>query len=186
MQTYTVTVKEEVSFKDKFPNVNLIEDPQLEEVDYPAYEADLDKVSMYVKIMAKYIENQYREKYKHIKKIYLIGTGSSGMFFSTLIMQRLMRLYIMDEVEVRVYYISKGENRHGEHHPVSSNSFNVIVDDFICNGDTVENIFDKFPGTIHGLIVTGTVCNINRISFWEKISSLDFFVCKKVRQKWIR
>jgi len=90
-------------------------------------------------------------------------TGSSGSFISAWL---LAGIDLPDNVKVEVIYLKKdGENTHYDQKDritISRNDdFNIIVDDFICTGETIQRILDdiseKGIHTVDLLLVSGGV-----------------------------
>jgi hypoxanthine phosphoribosyltransferase len=148
------------------------------EIDYPVGDHIQKNIpiinNMGVRIKSILIE----KKLESDDQINLICSGSSGAIISSIIATILYK----DFKGVNIRHIKKdGESSHAadnyKSHFYSSyfNGFNIIVDDFICSGDTMKRIFSKIKDDIQIDIIA--ISKIN--NGCENI--IEFFKEQKVK-----
>lgn len=135
---------------------NIIIDDRLKKISYPAGPKIKETIKV-GKIMAKVLAKVYPGQ-----SLRLICSGSSGAIHAAVISTNRC-VKVMEIIHIK----KDGEYANNNSHEVGSQSIgkciNVIVDDFICSGGTVERIWKKFHEAnnrtemISGVIVCGGV-----------------------------
>lgn len=78
------------------------------------------------------------ENYPNIKAINFWTTGSSGPIVASFIIPKLKKDY-----KCSIVHIKKVEEiSHSRSFPIAGNTINIITDDFICSGKSIERIFN--------------------------------------------
>lgn len=117
------------------------------------------------------------EDLKH-KEIHLFCRGSSGAIISALVAQRISSFY-----KVKIKHVKKnGESSHNDVYSVFIEALNVIIDDFIASGATVNAIHKKITDITGGcwpqvLCVSGVVDTL-RLKHSD-ILNIDHIICGK-------
>jgi len=156
--------------------------------DYIVY--NLPKIDEMYKVIIKLpeIKKFLSDKSKIYFRISLICSGSSGAIIASIIASKL----INDKIDVNILHVKKeGEDSHsGNKIKFFNNSFNIVVDDFICSGSTIRRIFNKVDeicdkNKIHCVCITDTVSPIMVEYFQE--NKLKYLICKvpKKRDKYL-
>lgn len=123
--------------------------------------------------VGKYIENNMQiikelinvfvshSLFKNCNGVNLLCTGSSGAIIAAFFSEAIIK----EDKHVRIAHVKKrGENSHSNSIPSLENDFiNVIVDDFISSGATVNEIYNRMndslyysdPLKIDALIISG-------------------------------
>ena len=98
-----------------------------------------------IKLMAEAVKKQYPTD-----KLNLICMGSSGAIIATIIAQEI--------TDSKIYHIKKdGEKAHNSYIRLEHDAINVIVDDFIVTGHTVNLIYKKLT-TLDNSIKIDCIC----------------------------
>ena len=121
-----------------------------------------------IKNMANYIKRKFPEE-----TISLWCRGSSGAIIAGIISSNLKR-------KVFIRYISKNnEKRHDKNNYNYKTDINIIVDDFICSGKTIDEIINKSGRKKFDLlIVSGDISETFLESkSWDKIFKI--ICCQK-------
>lgn len=122
---------------------------KLNEMEYP--------VGTYIaenKDTIKYI-GRIIKKYYSDKRVNLWCRGTSGAIISSIISLQLNKC--------RICHIKKeGENSHGSYVNAIKDGYNIIVDDFICSGETISTIIltskrDYDITEFDALLVSGSI-----------------------------
>jgi orotate phosphoribosyltransferase-like protein len=106
------------------------------------------------------------------KSINLFCQGSSGAIIAGIITSLLPKRNII------IYHIKKEkEDSHNDviNHEVRQNAFNVIVDDFVATGETINRVYSiaiRKVDNIHCLCVSGEVSERN-----IEDMKLDYLIC---------
>lgn len=127
----------------------IIKDVNLHQIGYPVGEY----VQRHIRTIKYYAEIIKREN-KDKKKVCLFCMGSSGAIISAIVCSELD-----DYFECEINHIKKiGENSHSSATPsMNPENFNVIVDDFIATGETIQSILYRYDRKFDLLIVSGSV-----------------------------
>lgn len=109
-----------------------------------------DYISTWVGVAKMYADKIYECNLMCLP-IQIFCRGSSGAILSALVSSNI-------EVDRIVHIKKEGETSHGPDKPIviSSNYFNVIVDDFISSGSTILNILDAYPRIIFDLCIVAS------------------------------
>lgn len=115
-------------------------------------------------------------KEKHVN---IICRGSSGAIIAGMFSMSIPNY-------TKIIHIKKeGENSHGgsTYLGIQQDKINIIVDDFICSGDTVNTIFKKLhEGNILDNVVIHCLC----VSGGVELSKIDFrpeyLICGEVKE----
>jgi len=149
--------------------IQVIENRNLTEMDYPVH-ANLRENVERIKLMGKLIF----KKVSIDKNLILYCTGTSGIIVATQLYNYLSK---KGYKSVNIVYITKPkENRHGNkispYIPSLPSHYNIIVDDFVSTGTTVNRIFNEmnnatFYFEVDMLCVSGMVI-ASRLAFAPK------------------
>ena len=129
---------------------------KLREMNYP--------IGPNIKVNLPIINNMYR----YIKEKFPEGTitiwcrGSSGAIIAGIISSKL-------KGRARVVYVSKpNEKRHDRISPhVYSNGYDIIVDDFVCTGETINKIINESTITQFDLLIISGNLPKSCINEWK-------------------
>ena len=129
---------------------------KLRTMDYP--------VGPNIKVNLPIINNMYR----YIKEKFPEGTitiwcrGSSGAIIAGIISSKL-------KGRARVAYVSKpNEKRHDKLSAhMYSTGYNIIVDDFVCTGETINKIINESTITQFDLLIISGNLTTNCINKWK-------------------
>lgn len=147
-------------------------------VNYPSSKYFRENIIQYETFVAP-IKQEYGDK-----KINLLVTGSSGLLFGAFLMMHLPNTEL-------IHFRKDNDNSHGESieykSSVSANDINILVDDFICTGDTLQFITDKIfekrrisnITQIHAICLTGSV-NCDKIRYIIPDTSDLLLICNTV------
>jgi hypothetical protein len=121
-------------------------------VDTTNYPLGIDLNIDLVTIILPLIELFKKQSEYHNKNINLYCSGSSGAIMAT--------IFSMHVNQCRILHVKKdGERAHNSNYslsPITHNSINVIIDDFICTGDTLNRIYPHVrDGKVDCLVVSG-------------------------------
>jgi orotate phosphoribosyltransferase-like protein len=110
-------------------------------IDYPVGDNIQSNIPIIKKMYDKIKLIMKKEGIFYDTKINLICCGSSGAIIASIIAQLLCKKYI----DVKIRHIKKhGENSHGNSYDNSNFiGYNIIVDDFIASGKTMQYIFTR-------------------------------------------
>lgn len=135
-------------------------DSRLECMGYPVGECiirNIPTIKIYTEIIKKESNGQ---------RINLYCAGSSGAIIAAIIATELS--------DVEICHVKKeGENSHSPSCPYSR-GYNVIVDDFVSTGRTIDYILDKYQGRIKSfdlMIVTSNISNYRCHTFTRRTRS---------------
>lgn len=130
-------------------------------IDYPVGEnMSSNKHKIYEMINSFMQIDEFKDKYVNI-----ICQGSSGAIIATMFSISIRNLN-------KIIHIKKnGENSHSSAPFLEkgSNCINIIVDDFICSGETIKTIYDHFNVPIDCLCVSG---HFRHLTFFPK-----YYIC---------
>jgi len=126
------------------------------DVDYPVGHY-ISKAYNYIEFASKIFLYENKD---HEITINLWCMGSSGAILASLFSERMKQ----KQIKCRICHVKKkGERSHSNYFPsISTKDINIIIDDFITTGDTVNTIYKKFTDNnprleIDWLIVCRTV-----------------------------
>lgn len=143
---------------------------------YPVGEDMLSAINYINKVIDKIKENNL---FTDVQNITLWCRGSSGALLSALFSAQLIQMGIT----VRIVHVRKdGESSHGDSYRIIDqkeikDSYNIIIDDFISCGYTVQAIYEKFikynPTCCIHMLVVQSITLSNCINFVPKCLITD-------------
>ena len=131
-------------------------------IEHPTGSGDISQMVLLIDTMIKEIKLLYKKN----QSLNLVCRGSSGAIIAGIILYNLH----LDKRIVRISHVKKpGEWSHQNHIYLSSTQINIIVDDFMSSGDTLNAIHEAMidtdtPFDVDLLILGGTV-NIDKLEF---------------------
>lgn len=137
---------------------------------------DLVRNIRIIKQMAEYIYLVLSEYYSHDRTI-LVCRGASGSIIAGIIAPILFEMGIED---IQIYHIKKeGESTHTRGLPNGFETANlVVVDDFICTGQTIEAIHIELDKIFGYHRIPEIVCVSGLVdSFPDTILDCDHLIC---------
>ena len=140
---------------------------KLQEMNYP--------IGPNIKVNLPIINNMYR----YIKEKFPEGTitiwcrGSSGAIIAGIISSKL-------KGRARVVYVSKpNEKRHDTLSPyIYSKGYDIIVDDFVCTGETINKIINESTVTQFDLLIISGNLTTSCINKWK--NKIKMICCQSI------
>lgn len=150
--------------------ITIVENPDMDRPEYPVGE-HMQRNMKHIKMLCETIKAIVPSG----KNVNIWCSGSSGAIIGALVSLKLYKKSAM----VCICHVKKdGENHHGGTRctPLTGNTYDIIVDDFVAMGDTVMRILRQ-SGNVDCLAICGGMYK-SRLSLFTKSNIIDTVICR--------